>query len=123
MALTILDAMEDPRLFGREFSGESWDGWRAFLAVLFGLGLEDEALDTYRLCTGRTEAPTAPFSEAHVIVGRRGGKSLAYRRLSLSTWPASVTTPTYWLPVRLASSWYSLPIVSKAVSCSGTSRV
>src|SRR5271169_1221001 len=29
----------------------------------------------YRQCTGRTALPTAPFSEACLVVGRRGGKS------------------------------------------------
>ena len=41
---TILDAMADPALFGRQFEGESWDAWRAYLATLFGLPLEGEAL-------------------------------------------------------------------------------
>ena len=68
MARTILDAMDDAKLFGREFAGSSWDGWRAFLAALFGLGLEGEALDVYEACTGRTDVPESPFTEAHVIV-------------------------------------------------------
>ncbi len=73
--ISILDAFDDPQLFGRQFKGESWSAWRAFLAALFGLGLDGEALDTFSACTGRTEAPAAPFTESHVIVGRRGGKS------------------------------------------------
>ena len=32
-------------------------------------------LDVYRERTGRTSWPTEPFTEAAVIVGRRGGKS------------------------------------------------
>src|SRR5208337_72966 len=34
-----------------------------------------EELAIYRQCTGRTEPPAAPFREAALIVGRRGGKS------------------------------------------------
>ena len=31
--------------------------------------------NTYRACTGRSSAPTKPFTEASFCVGRRGGKS------------------------------------------------
>ena len=34
-----------------------------------------EQLATYRECTGRTEAPTAPASEGWLVCGRRAGKS------------------------------------------------
>lgn len=37
--------------------------------------LDGDALETFRRHTGRTTAPTEPFNEAWVIVGRRGGKS------------------------------------------------
>ena len=36
---------------------------------------DDAALATYRACTARSSAPTAPFTEAALCVGRRGGKS------------------------------------------------
>jgi hypothetical protein len=35
--IDILTAMDHPDLFARWFQGESWDGWRVFLAALFGL--------------------------------------------------------------------------------------
>jgi hypothetical protein len=44
------------------------------------LPLSDDQLALYRAHTGRQTAPTAPFSEASVVVGRRGAKS---RHLSL----------------------------------------
>src|ERR671917_475947 len=34
-----------------------------------------EQLATYQACTGRTEAPTQPFTEGWLICGRRAGKS------------------------------------------------
>jgi hypothetical protein len=73
--ISILEALDDPKLFAPHFKGPSWQPWRAFLAALFGLPLDDTGLDAYRRHTGRTVAPAAPFSEVAAIVGRRGGKS------------------------------------------------
>ncbi len=80
--MNILQAMQDDALFARVFHrnwlhGDTWKAWRAFLAALFALPLEGEQLEIYRRHTGRTEVPTAPFREAFVVAGRRGGKSLA----------------------------------------------
>jgi hypothetical protein len=49
--------------------------WRSFLAALFAEGASSDDLALYRACTGRDAWPTAAFSEAALIVGRRGGKS------------------------------------------------
>ena len=47
-----------------------------FVAALFAEGAPDEAtLAVYRAHTGRSAWPCAPFNEAALIVGRRGGKS------------------------------------------------
>ncbi len=74
--MTILEAMEHPELFGPFFQPrESWVAWRAFLAALFGLPLEGDALDIYRQQTGRTTAPAGAHREAWVASGRRSGKS------------------------------------------------
>lgn len=73
--VSILDACDDPALFGPWFRDpETWQAWRVFLAALFGLDMDDEALALYRGCTGR-QGPPAGFSEATLVVGRRGGKS------------------------------------------------
>jgi hypothetical protein len=72
---TILQSLDHPQLFGPFFKGDSWTAWRAFLGALFGLPLDDDALATYRRLTGRSKAPTKAFTEAALIVGRRGGKS------------------------------------------------
>jgi hypothetical protein len=72
--LTILDAMEDPELFGAWFAEPSWDAWRAFLAAVFGLPMSEAHQACYRAHTGRSVPPTTPAREVYVPVGRRGGK-------------------------------------------------
>ena len=67
--------LRDPNLFARHFRGESWAEWKVFLAALFAEPADEAGLAVYRERTGRTAWPTAPFTEAAVIVGRRGGKS------------------------------------------------
>jgi hypothetical protein len=74
--LTILDAMDDPKLFGPWFRGKSWAAWRAFLASLFALEMADESIEVYRRHTGRKVLPSSPFREAWLCCGRRAGKSL-----------------------------------------------
>jgi hypothetical protein len=73
--VTILEALDDPQLFGPHFAGPTWDAWRVFLAALFGLPLPDEQLAVFQRHTGRQRRPEGPVREAWLIVGRRGGKS------------------------------------------------
>ena len=73
--MNILDALNDRDLFAPHFRGDTWQAWRAFLAALFGLPMDDAALELYRCHTGRQEPPAAPFKEAALVIGRRGGKS------------------------------------------------
>ena len=68
-------ALADPNLFARHFRNKSWAGWKTFLRALFAEPPGPDDLEIYRARTGRTAWPTAPFTEAAVIVGRRGGKS------------------------------------------------
>lgn len=72
---SILDAMDDKRLFGSLFSGDTWRSWRALLVALFGLPATPEQAELIQRCTGRSLTPTIPASELFCIVGRRGGKS------------------------------------------------
>lgn len=83
----IARAMDNPDLFAPHFAGPSWDTWRAFIAALFAAPMTDEQIGLYRTYTGRTTAPTTPFTEAALIVGRRGGKSrvLALIAVALAT--------------------------------------
>ena len=73
--MTLADCLRDPNLFGRFFRNKSWRTWRVFLAALLAEAIDEAGLAVYRACTGRTAWPTAPFAEAALIVGRRGGKS------------------------------------------------
>ena len=74
--ISILDAVEDPKLFGPWFSGrDTWAAWFAFLAALFGLPMMPDQLALYQQCTGRSVAPTAPAREGWLVCGRRAGKS------------------------------------------------
>ena len=73
--MNILEALDDPNLFAPHFTGESWNGWKGFLAALFALPAPDGTAEAYGACTGRSVAPDKPFTEAALIVGRRGGKS------------------------------------------------
>jgi hypothetical protein len=74
-AMNILQAIDDPKVFGQHFRADSWAAWRAFLATLFALPLNAEQLKLYRECTGRTEPPLAQLHEAWLVCGRRSGKS------------------------------------------------
>lgn len=65
--MNILQAMDDKTLFGPHFKGDSWEPWRAFLATLFALPLNDEAQAIYKRHTGRTEPPVEPFKEAALV--------------------------------------------------------
>ncbi|WP_441232652.1 hypothetical protein [Bradyrhizobium sp. 1200_D9_N1_1] len=75
--MNILEAIDDPNLFGPWFKdAKTWTAWRVFLAALFGLPMTDEQLAVYKECTGRTEPPAEAATEGWLQVGRRGGKSL-----------------------------------------------
>ena len=80
--MNILEAMQDQSLFGRAFKprllrGDTWGPWRAFLAGLFGLPVEEAERALIAKFTGRSDVPNAEaFTEAYVICGRRGGKSI-----------------------------------------------
>ena len=67
MAMSILDAINDPIVFGRYFQGPSWAAWRVYLAALFGLPLTPDQYETYRACTG-IETPS-PRSQQSFPVG------------------------------------------------------
>ena len=73
---SFAEACRDPNLFGPWFEGESWDAWRVLHKALFGEPLDAAEIAIFRELTGRTEAPTAPATEAWLICGRRGGKDV-----------------------------------------------
>ena len=76
----ILAAMADKKLFGQWFGTnwlgrDTWKTWRAFLAALFALPMDDDARAAYKQFTGRDDVPTEQANEAWIIAGRRSGKS------------------------------------------------
>lgn len=74
--MNLLQATTDPKLFAPWFKDEAtWTAWRAFLGALFGLPLSEAEAKAYRACTARQTLPQAPYNEAWLICGRRGGKS------------------------------------------------
>jgi hypothetical protein len=74
--VNIIQALDDPNVFGGQFRGGTWDAWRTFLAALFALPLTPEQLEVYQRHTGRSTRPTKPAQEAWLVCGRRAGKSL-----------------------------------------------
>ena len=75
-AITLLDAIGDPKLFAPWFKRRSsWNNWFVFLAALFALPLTPEQLAVYQQCTGREVPPATAVNEVWLAIGRRGGKS------------------------------------------------
>src|SRR5262249_39968557 len=75
--LTILDCIDHPDIWAGWFDNRaSWRRWRTFLSTLFDHPVTDpEDTVLVQRCTGRSAVPTGGFTEAWLIVGRRGGKS------------------------------------------------
>jgi hypothetical protein len=74
--ISILDAVNDPALFGPWFKrADTWRAWFTFLAALFALPMTRDQLALYRECTGRKHTPKQPASEGWLVCGRRAGKS------------------------------------------------
>jgi hypothetical protein len=96
MPTTLLDALDDPALFGSVFPSPSWDSWRVFCRALYGLPMAEDQRALFTRCTGRQRAPTTPASEAWVIAGRRSGKSriaAAVAAYSAALAPTAVLSP------------------------------
>jgi len=53
---------------------ESWECWRAFCKICYGIPLGEEEMELYQYCTKREKPPSNPI-EIYSICGRRGGKS------------------------------------------------
>ena len=75
--ISIIEAMADPNIWQPWFrNADNWTGWRAFLKALFGLPLSAAELALFTQCTGLAAPPEGGLTEAWLVVGRRGGKSL-----------------------------------------------
>lgn len=71
--MNIIEALDDPLLFGRSFAGPSWDCWRAVLKGAFALPMDPAELTLFRSVAER-DPPTKRVRELWVNAGRRAGK-------------------------------------------------
>jgi hypothetical protein len=76
--ITIIDAIQNRKLFGslpRFKNLVTWVSWLVVLKAIFGLKMTTEDLAIFNRHTGRTSPPKLGSKESFLIVGRRGGKS------------------------------------------------
>src|SRR5258706_16398550 len=69
----IINAMENPAVFERWYSGASWDGWKSVLRATYGLPMDDRDREFLRTVADR-EPPQQRVRELWVAAGRRSGK-------------------------------------------------
>ena len=72
--MSIIDAMNDPQLFGPWFKGDSWATWRAILKATFALPMTEAEIELFRTVSGGREPPKKRVKELWIIAGRRAGK-------------------------------------------------
>ncbi len=77
--MNIYDAIRSPKVFGalpvfRNLT--TWANWMVCLKAIFALPMTAAELEVFKKFTGREVPPAEAFSEAFLIIGRRGGKSL-----------------------------------------------
>lgn len=73
--VSIIEAMESPKLFGRFFPGiETWRHWQVFLKAIYQIPLTPDELAFFAECTARQQPPERVES-VFCISGRRSGKS------------------------------------------------
>jgi hypothetical protein len=76
-AITIIDAISDPDIFGKWFKDrESFAAWVCLLKAIFGLPLDAIELELFQRLTGRTAPAPLGYLVVALVIGRRGGKSL-----------------------------------------------
>lgn len=76
-AITIMDAVNDPDIFGPWFRDkQSFAAWFCFLKVIFELPLDSAERQIFQRLTGRKELAALGNLVAALVIGRRGGKSL-----------------------------------------------
>jgi hypothetical protein len=72
--MDIIRALDDPDLFGKFFTGDSWDGWRTILKATFAIPMNEVETAFFKSVAGDRLAPTEAVRELWAVVGRRGGK-------------------------------------------------
>ncbi len=67
-AVTILDALGDPNLFAPWFRDPAtWQGWRAFLAALFGLPMHTRTWPSFTAAVRAAPSPLRRHSLRRVL--------------------------------------------------------
>ena len=77
--MNIIDAIGSRKVFGglHIFKNmDTWANWMVCLKSIFALPMTVGEVCTFQRFTGRAFAPSEPFKEVFLIIGRRGGKSL-----------------------------------------------
>ena len=72
--IDIVEALDDPNLFGPWFAGPSWATWKAVLRAAFALPMDADDLKLFRAVAGDRAPPKQRVRELWAVVGRRGGK-------------------------------------------------
>ena len=71
--IDIVQALDDPNLFGPWFSGPSWSTWKAVLKGAFCIPMDEGEIKLFRGVAER-DPPKHRVRELWAVVGRRGGK-------------------------------------------------
>lgn len=72
--ITIIEALDDPKLFASWFPGESWNTWRAVLKAAYALPMTAADRELFARVAGPRKLPSRRVRELWVVAGRRGGK-------------------------------------------------
>src|SRR5260370_19195681 len=72
-SLSIIETIEDPRLFQPWFSGITWNAWKAILKAIHALPMTEQERAQFRAVTDR-DPPAGPPREVWIVAGRRAGK-------------------------------------------------
>jgi len=73
--VNFLDFLADDALTPDQFTGETWNTWRAVWGAVFGLHLTPEQEATFKRVAGGRDVPTARVREFWAVAGRRSAKS------------------------------------------------
>jgi hypothetical protein len=71
---SLAEAMDNPSLFQKWFSGSSWDNWRSVLKATFAQPMTAEEITFFRTVSGDRSPPARRVREAWFICGRGAGK-------------------------------------------------
>src|SRR5262245_59150921 len=92
-AITLIEALTDPKLFGNTFAAPSFWTWRVVAKLIDGIALtEQREVDLFKQCTGLDYDKDKPRKVRRLILlaGRRAGKDRLYS--AVAVWRAALAT-------------------------------